>query len=123
MINLTNLFNIFAKAEDGCMQTFFGIPPWFKYLEVREANQCAPQLTNINDIWLIGLALIEIMTRVAVIITIAFVIYGGIKYSASRGNADKVENAKSTLIDALTGMVIAIVATAVISYVAGVFTQ
>ena len=123
MISFMNLFDVFAKAEDACMQTFFGIPPWFKYLEAREANQCAPELTSINDLWLIGLAVIEIMTRVAVIITIAFVIYGGIKYSASRGNAEKVENAKSTLIDAITGMVIAVVATAVISYVAGVFTQ
>lgn len=110
-------------ADVACMKSFLGIPPWFKYLEAHTANQCSPEISGINDLWLIGLALIEILTRVAVLVAIAFVVYGGLKYSASRGNADKVNNAKSTLIDALTGLIIAIVATAVVSFAGGRFSQ
>lgn len=110
-------------AANPCIKTFFGIPPWYKYLKVQENNQCAPEIEHINQIWLIGIALLEIMMRVAVFAAIAFVVYGGIKYSASRGNAEKVENAKSTLIDALTGLVIAIVATAVVSFIGRQFSQ
>lgn len=115
--------SIFSNADKACVNDFLGIPPWYKYLEVHQSNQCAPQINGINDLWLIGLAAIEILTRVAVYAAIAFVVYGGIKYSASRGNTDKVTSAKNTLLDALTGLIIAIVATAVVSYVAGRFGQ
>lgn len=118
-----SFLNIFSNADAGCVHNFLGIPPWYKYLEAHVSNQCAPQLNGINDIWLIGLAVIEILTRVAVLAAIIFVVYGGIKYSASRGNTDKVTSAKNTLVDALTGLVIAIVATAAVSFVAGRFTQ
>lgn len=115
--------NIFSMADQACINNFLGIPPWYKYLEVHTSNQCAPQLNGINDIWLIGLAGIEILTRAAVYVALVFVVYGGIKYSASRGNTDKVNSAKNTLVDALTGLMIAIVATAVVSFVAGRFSQ
>lgn len=119
---------IFSSIDQICQQgidkhSFFGIPPWYKYLDAYQDNQCTPELSKLSDIWLIGLALIEILTRIAILAAVVFVIYGGIKYSASRGNADKVTSAKNTLLDALTGLVIAIVATAIISYVAGRFSQ
>ena len=115
--------SIFSNADPGCVNTFLGIPPWYKYLEAHTSNQCAPQISGINDIWLIGMAVIEILTRVAALVAIIFIVYAGIKYSASRGNTDKVTSAKNTLIDALTGLIISIVATAVVSYVAGRFGQ
>ena len=114
------VFNFFAA---GCNNSFFGIPAWYKYLKTTESNQCAPQIEHINQLWLIGIAVLEGLTRVAVLAAIAFVLYGGIKYSASRGNADKVENAKNTIIDALTGLVIAIVATAVVAFIGRQFSQ
>ena len=121
-------FKIFSSIDSGCQtiisnHSFLGIPPWYRYLDAHEGNQCTPELSNINDIWLIGLALIEILTRIAVFAAIGFLIYGGLKYSASRGNTDKVNSAKSTVIDALTGLVISVVATAVVSFTAGRFSQ
>lgn len=129
-MNLISLgfFKIFSVIDSACQtsisnHSFLGIPPWYRYLDARESNQCTPELTGINDIWLIGLALIEILTRIAVFAAIGFLVYGGLKYSASRGNVEKVNDAKSTVIDALTGLVISIVATAVVSFVAGSFSQ
>jgi hypothetical protein len=121
---MSQLLTLFGYVSDpGCTKSFLGIPPWYKYLDVKVGHNCAPQLHQLNDVWLIGLAAIEILTRIATLIAIGFVIYGGIKYSLSRGNADRVTSAKSTLIDALTGLVIAIIATASISFIAGRFTQ
>lgn len=118
---LTNT-EIFAAS---CRTSFFGIPTWHKYLPTKDdaINQCVPVLKGLNDLWLIGLAFVEILTRVAVFVSIGFIIYAGIKYSASRGNTDKVNSAKYTLLDALTGLVIAIVATAVISFLAERISQ
>lgn len=109
---------LFAQASPACSKSFLGIPPWYKYLETKPGavDQCAPVLKGINDIWLIGLAAIEILTRIAVLIAIAFILYAGIKYSNSRGNTEKVNSAKFTLQDALIGLIIAIIATAVVSF-------
>ena len=113
---------LFAQVSPSCDNSFFGIPTWFKYLKVRKANACAPELRGINDIWLIGLALIEILTRLAVLVAIGFIVYAGIKYSNSRGNAEKVNSAKFTLQDAFTGLLLAIVASAAVSFIAGRLT-
>ena len=126
MINIINAIinntEIFAAS---CKTSFFGIPAWYKYLPTNDnaINQCVPVLKGLNDLWLIGLAFVEILTRVAVFVAIGFIIYAGIKYSASRGNTDKVNSAKYTLLDALTGLVIAIVATAVVSFLAERISQ
>lgn len=114
---------LFAQASKACQNDFLGIPTWFKYLKTDPANQCAPELSGINDIWLIGLAVIEILTRFATLVAIGFIIYAGIKYSNSRGNAEKVNSAKFTLQDAFTGFIIAIVATAAVSFIAERLTQ
>ena len=76
---------------------------------------------NINDIWLIALAVVEILLRVAIIAGIIYVLIGGFKYITSRANPDKTSAAKNTVVDGLIGVVIAIVATAAISFIAGRF--
>lgn len=126
MFNLLNILvmhtDIFAAS---CKKTFLGIPSWHYYLPSNDntANQCVPVLKGLNDLWLIGLAFIEILSRIAVFVAIGFIVYAGIKYSASRGNADKVNSAKYTLLDAVTGLVIAVVAAAVVSFIAGRISQ
>ena len=118
---------LFAATGDPCNVSggsFFGFPTWYKYLAgVREAGgACAVDLNGINDIWLILLAIIEILLRVAILAAIAFVLIGGFKFITSRANPDKTANAKNTVIDGLTGLVIAVAATAVVGFVAGRFT-
>lgn len=116
---------IFAALGDPCRpkESFFGLPTWYKYLKanrVKGSNNeqvCSPALNNINDIWLILLAGIEILLRIAILIAIFFVLYGGIKYINSRGNADKVSSAKNTVVDAIIGLIIAIVATSLINFI------
>lgn len=110
-------------ANKDCYQELLFIPPWFKYLKTEPSNQCAPELRGINDIWLIGLAVVEILTRLAVLIAIFFIVYAGIKYANSRGNSEKVNSAKFTLQDAFTGLIISIAATAAVSFIAGRLTQ
>lgn len=102
---------------------FLGFPHWYKYLEGIEEHtrNCAPRLGNVNDIWLIALAVVEILLRVAIIAGIIYVLIGGFKYITSRANPDKTSAAKNTVVDGLIGVVIAIVATAAVSFIAGRF--
>lgn len=117
---------VFAATGDPCNVGggfFFGFPKWYRYLDGVEekSGACAVQLNGINDIWLIGLAIIEILLRVAIFAAVTYVLIGGFKYITSRANPDKTSSAKNTVVDGLIGLVIAIVATAVVSFVAGRF--
>lgn len=115
------LLELFAAG--GCDTNFFGLPAWYKYLNPKDdISKCVPVVDELNDIWLIGLAVVELLVRLALYIGIAFVIYAGIKYSESRGNVDKATSAKNTLIDAITGVIIAMVVVAILSFVGSRFT-
>ncbi len=123
---ITSYIQNFAASCGG--GSFFGFPTWYKYLDgvssnIDGAKVCTPQVTGLTSIWLIGLAIIEILLRIAILAAIAYVMLGGLKYVTARGNSDKLENAKTSIIDALTGLAIAIAATAVVAFVAGRFTQ
>lgn len=120
------LYTLLAAIGDTCNPgggNFFAFPKWHKYLNgVREqGGTCGVTITGINDIWLIGLAIVEILLRVAVVAAIAYVLIGGFKFITSRANPDKTAAAKNTVIDGLIGLVIAVAATAVVSFVAGRF--
>lgn len=115
---LDSLLTLFAQATS-CSKSFLGFPTWYKYLE--GADTCSPALGSINDIWLVLLALIEILLRVAVLIAIAYVLIGGFKYITSRANPEKTSTAKNTIVDAIIGLIIAVAATAVVSFIAGRF--
>ena len=103
---------------------FFGFPTWHKYLEGRASGgDCVPDFTGINDIWLIVLAIVEILLKIAAIAAVIYVVYGGIKFITSRGNPEKTASARTAVIDALVGVVIAVIAIAVVNYMGGVFNR
>lgn len=102
--------------------SFLGFPYWYKYLQgVESGNGCVPQLEQLTDIWLVVAALIEILLRLAGLAAIALVIYGGIQYMTSQSDPGSLEKAKKTVTNALIGLVIAVVATTLVSYLAGRF--
>jgi hypothetical protein len=115
-----HIFRIFANDCPG--GSFFGFPTWYKYLEqVKESTSglCTPQMSSLSDVWLIVAAVIEILLRVAVLIAIAGVIYGGFNYITSQGEPDKTARARTTIINAVGGMLVAIIASAIVSFIAG----
>jgi hypothetical protein len=132
---MMSLLHFFAQAGDSCNfsgSSFFGFPRWYEYLPgvqalVDPANpssgtNCVPQLTNFNNIWLIVAAIIGILLRVAALAAVAFVIYGGISYITSQGDPEPTARAKGTLVNALVGLAIAVMAAAIVTFIAGRFT-
>ena len=115
MTNLPLITHFAAACKGG---GFLGFPHWYEYLP---CNGGVPALTNINDVWLVVAAIIEILLRIAGIVAIVLVIYGGIQYTTSQGEPDKTTKARSTIINALTGLAIAILAASLVAFVAGRF--
>lgn len=121
---------------------FFGMPTWYKYLPVK-APDCNIEIkdkvvTSATDnkgkvtytvdtkfsfksLMLIALAIIEILLVLAGILAVIFVMIGGFNYIISQGEPDKIAKAKNTIINALVGAVIAIIASQVVVYIGSAF--
>ena len=119
---MINFVTYFAAACDP-NKTFFGLPAWYKYLspDADALGNCAFKLQNINDIWLIAAALIEMLLRLGALVAVGFIIFGGVKYISSQGEPDRTKNALGTIINALVGLVISLIAAQVVSFIAGKF--
>ena len=103
---------------------FFGLPTWYMYLPgvTDSSGACVPQVTSLSDIWLIVAACLAILTRLAAVIAIGFVVFSGFTYLTSQGEPDKTAKARSALIDALVGLAISVMAAVIIGFVAGSVT-
>lgn len=108
--------------------SLFGLPTWYKYLETETVsndltggNTCDVRLQGIGDVWLVVAAVIEILLRVAALIAVGFIIYGGVLYIISQSQPDKTKQALKTVINALIGLVISVAAAALVSFLAGSF--
>jgi len=134
MINsIVSLFGATSVGDpcDLSSGNFLHFPTWYSYLQgqfiykdVQDPSKgliCdqAPHLSHLTDVWLVVAAIIEILLRVAAIAAVAFVVYAGIQYATSQGSPEKTGQAKSTLVNAVIGLAIAIMAAAIISFIAG----
>lgn len=83
-------------------------------------NSC--NIVNFNvlhgsDVPLVLLVIIDDLLRIAALVTIGFVLYGSIRYITSQGNPENTASAQSTIINALVGLVIAIIAIGFVSFI------
>lgn len=98
------------------------LPSWYKYLDSETiAGKCTPKFDVPADTSKILLAVFEIVLRLGTFIAIGYIIYGGFTYIISQGEPDKAKTAKSTIINALIGLVIALFATAIVNFVGNRF--
>lgn len=123
---LNSLFTFFGAPCT--VHNFLGIPPWYKYLVdagrmVQNDTTKACELVGKfewqggGDVVLIALGVLDILLRLAGLVAVGFVIYGSIQYITSDGAPDKTKEAQQTLINALVGLVIALIATTAVAFI------
>lgn len=96
------------------------LPSWYKYIEGEQVGKtCELKFQFPDDIGAILLAMVEILLRLGAIVAVGFVIYGGFMYMTSQGEPDKAAAARTTILNALIGLVLAILATAIVSFIGG----
>ena len=121
LVSLTTFFAVTVPGASCPLphQVFFIIPPWWEYLSGRydQLLQCSPYFTFPGDILPLGLAVLDMLLRLAGFLAVISIIIAGVEYITSTGNADKITNARRRWINALIGLSIALVATAVVSFV------
>ena len=111
--------NLISNFAAECSKSFLTFPTWFHYLKLDSPPNCTPIINSLSDVWLIVAAVIEILLRIASLVAVGFVIYGGISYITSQGSPDNTAKARSVIINALIGLVIAIMSGIVIGFIAG----
>jgi len=125
---ITALTQLFATTN-GCPQpSFFGLHSWYYYLQQDPKDGCSVIFTLLTnpkvgahvftgtDIALVGLAVIDDLLIIAGLVTIGFIIYGGISYMTSQGDPQSTAKAQSTIQSALIGLVISILAIALVRF-------
>ena len=93
-------------------------PTWYEYLGNDMDSTC--QITTFNfpfDFLLIGLAIIDILLRLAGVLAAIYVLYGGFQYLTSQGEPDKIQTARQTILNSLIGLAIALVASATVAFI------
>lgn len=115
------LVTTFGKACEAEAIKF--LPTWYKYLDSETvAGRCTPKFMFPDDVGKIALALVEIMLQLAAIIAIGFIVYGGFQYLISQGEADKIAGARKTILNAIIGLAIAMLATGIVAFIGGQLT-
>lgn len=121
---LTQLFTLFATTDCRSDPFFFAFVPWYHYLSVTDPyGACSintfwilPGPGHGSDIPLVLLAVVDDLLRLAGMIAVGFIIYAAILYITSQGSAEQTSKAQNTIINALIGLAIALVAVGFVSY-------
>jgi hypothetical protein len=127
-ILITHIVPIFSALEDTTCnpdKTFFGLPVWYKYLNVQSDNCTFSGFSFFSgpngvfapdNIFLILLAILDDLLIIAGIVAVAFVIYGGIQFMLGQGEPDRIKKAQGTIINAFIGLAIAILGAAIVNF-------
>jgi hypothetical protein len=104
--------------------TFFGLKPWYYYLSATPASGgsgCDVAFNALgngknSDILLVLLAIVDDLLIIAGLVAVGYVIFAGVKYITSQGSPDETAKAQSTLVNALLGLALALVAITLVSF-------
>lgn len=112
---------LFSQFAAGCATKGIPLlPSWHKYIDGRTTSAgCELRFSFPEDIGAIAVAIVEMLLRIGTFAAIAFVIYGGFLYLTSQGEPDRAASARKTLINAVIGLVITLLATGIVSFIGG----
>ncbi len=117
----TSLISIFGVGAGCNPPAFFGLKPWYQYLDTDAACNIVDFKvfgggSEISGFLLIALAVVDNLIRIAGFVAIGFIIYGGIMYITSQGSPDQTGKAQGTIQNALIGLVIVLIATGLVTF-------
>jgi hypothetical protein len=126
---------VFAAAVgDPCTlpkQSFLFLPSWWEFMpgKIDPTFQCTPTLSDASGafhfsyILLIGLAILDILLRIAGFVAVISIIISGFQHQFTMGSADKAAAARRRLYNSLIGLAIALVATALVTFIGNQLTK
>lgn len=100
--------------------SFFFLPHWWQYMpsfKVDALYQCVPNLNFPSSVLPVGLAVLDMLLRLAGFAAVIAIMISGIQYIAAQGNPEKAASARKMLYNALIGLGIAFTATLFVAFI------
>ena len=85
--------------------------------DLTECDDIGDNANNNNDLMSTLNTIINVIIGVIGFIAVVMIILGGVQYTTSAGAADKVKTAKDTIMYGIIGLVIAVLAFAIVNFV------
>lgn len=124
MLNSLYALTLLQNFGAGCAEkTFFGLRPWYAYLTTTAENGgCTVKFDLLpengrSDLLLVLLVVIDDLLRVAGLVAIGFIIWGGVTYITSQGDPQQTQKAQQTINNALLGLAMCIMSIAVVTFI------
>lgn len=115
-----------ADTLQSCTEngSFFGLKPWYAYLYKNcdaDGNIISfnifPSNGQTSDIPYVLLAIVDDLLQIAALVAFGYILYGAFQYVTSQGSPDGAAKAKSTILNALIGLVIAVTAIGLVTFI------
>ena len=74
-----------------------------------------------TDLMAVAKTVMNVATGLIAMLAVFMIVYGGFQYTASAGDANKVTKAKNTILYGVVGLVVAILAFAIVNFVVDLF--
>lgn len=112
-----------SAAGNSCSERLLTFPTWYNGLldgdcEIDHPGQGDTDISTF--IWKIVLNIIDMIMQLVGYASVIFLIIGGFRYMTSTGDPAKMTAAKSTIMNAIIGLVIALASVAIVNTIAGV---
>lgn len=109
-----------AKCKSENSLSIISIKPWYSGVCKEGTDQV--EITSIpGDIIVIILNVLSIAMQLAGYAAVGLVIWGGVKYILANGESGKVASAKSTIQNALIGLLIVLIAITIVDFVTNLY--
>lgn len=106
-----------ATPSSSCPERVFTFPTWYK--GVINTGTCEINIDSITDFVLIPLNFLSMLIQAVAYAAVGFIVWGGFKYMKSQGDPGKISEAKGAIINAITGLGIALASVAIVEFIQG----
>lgn len=122
MKRFTRIISTFALLAG--LTVFLAAPAYADPVDVFTGDACRGNTsvcgtTNSTGVYAILKNVINILLTIGGIISVIMIIIGGIKYTTSTGDSSTINSARETIIYAVVGLVVSIMAFAIVNFVLG----
>lgn len=110
-------------AQAACNDRLLTFPAWFKGLTKDDCDIKSPNDVGgvQNFIWIIGLNVVEFILQLVGYVSVGYIIFGGYKFMTSTGSSDGIAKARTTILNAVIGLIISLFSVGIVNVVAGAF--
>lgn len=105
-----------AATPATCNHKFFFLPTWWEYLQL-DSSCTVVSFTFPGDLLPVGLAIIDMLLRLAGLVAIISIIIAGVGYITAGGTVEKAASARRRMYNALMGLGVVAVASGFVAFI------